>query len=109
MIRHSALLVLTGLSWAAPAGARAAEEVVSISIDNFTFLPASVTVAPGSRVTWTNHDDIPHTITATEDPKATRSHALDTGDSYTRVFAHAGTYQYFCSLHPHMQGVVVVR
>jgi plastocyanin len=80
-----------------------------VSIDNFTFSPAETDVAAGSRVTWTNNDDIPHTVVDADTPRAAKSPPLDTGESYSRVFDKPGTYRYFCSLHPHMQGTVVVR
>jgi plastocyanin len=80
-----------------------------VSIDNFTFTPAKLEVAAGTRVVWTNNDDIPHTVTDAMDPKTTKSPPLDTGESYARMFDKPGTYAYFCSLHPHMQGTVVVR
>jgi plastocyanin len=80
-----------------------------VTIDNFTFSTPSLTVAPGTRVVWTNRDDIPHTVTAAEDPRGLRSPALDTGETYSRVFSAPGTYHYFCSLHPRMQGIVVVK
>jgi plastocyanin len=81
----------------------------TITIDNFTFNAAAIEVAAGTRITWTNRDDIPHTVTASEDPRHTRSPALDTGDTYTRVFATPGIFHYFCSLHPRMQGSVIVK
>ena len=80
-----------------------------VTIDNFTFSPAEIDVAVGSRVVWTNRDDIPHTVTDADNPRTIKSGPLDTGDSYTRTFDKPGTYHYFCSLHPHMQGTVVVR
>ena len=83
-------------------------EVVA-TIDNFTFSPAELTVAAGTRVTWTNRDDIPHTVTDAADPRSFRSPPLDTGDSFAFAFARPGVYKYFCSLHPHMQGTVVVQ
>jgi plastocyanin len=58
-------------------------------------------------VTWTNRDDIPHTVASTT--KAFKSPALDTDDSYSFTFTTAGSYEYFCSLHPHMTGTVVVE
>ncbi|HEY0267292.1 MAG TPA: cupredoxin family copper-binding protein [Rhizomicrobium sp.] len=82
---------------------------VAVGIDNFTFSPATVTVPVGTRVVWTNRDDIPHTVVDADAPRRVRSPPLDTGDSYARVFDTPGTYHYFCSLHPHMQGTVVVR
>ena len=63
----------------------------------------------GTKITWNNRDDIPHTVTDASNPRAFKSAALDTGDSFSQVFPAPGTYHYFCSLHPHMQGTVVVR
>jgi plastocyanin len=80
-----------------------------VTIDNFAFSPAEITVSPGTTVTWLNRDDIPHTVTDAADPKAFKSAPLDTGDSFAHVFAEKGTYHYFCSLHAHMQGTVIVR
>ena len=78
-----------------------------ITIDNFTFTPKELTVAVGTTVKWVNHDDIPHTV-ANKD-KAFRSQALDTDDSFSYTFASAGTFDYFCGLHPHMVGKVIVK
>jgi amicyanin len=78
-----------------------------ITIDNFTFTPPELTVAVGTTVKWVNHDDIPHTV-ANKD-KAFRSQALDTDDSYSFTFTSAGTFDYFCGLHPHMVGKVIVK
>jgi plastocyanin len=86
-----------------------AADDAKVSIDNFTFTPAEIDVPAGTRVSWTNNDDIPHTVVDAEHPRETKSSPLDTGESYSRVFDKAGTYNYFCSLHPHMQGKVVVR
>jgi plastocyanin len=80
-----------------------------VTIDNFTFSPAQVVVPVGTRVTWTNRDDIPHTVTGSDDPRTMKSQPLDTGESFAFTFGKPGTYSYFCSLHPHMQGTVVVR
>jgi plastocyanin len=78
-----------------------------ITIDNFTFTPKELTVAVGTTVKWVNHDDIPHTIV--EKKTTFRSKALDTDDSYSFTFASAGTFDYFCGLHPHMVGQVIVK
>lgn len=78
-----------------------------VTIDNFTFSPERLVVAPGTTVTWTNADDIPHTVVATG--KAFRSKALDTDDSFSFTFATPGTFDYFCSLHPHMHATIVVE
>jgi plastocyanin len=84
--------------------ARAAE--VQVTIDNFTFSPQRLTVKAGTTVTWTNRDDIPHIVAA---PPKFKSKALDTDDKYSFTFATPGTYGYFCSLHPHMTGSIVVE
>ena len=91
------------------AGSPALAEDAAVSIDNFTFAPMEITVAAGTRITWTNNDDIPHTVVDADDPKAWKSPPLDTGEAWARVFDKPGTYHYFCSLHSHMQGTVVVR
>jgi plastocyanin len=98
-----------------PGGVRAAEaqavvanaEAGVVKIDNFTFSPTTLTVAPGTTVTWTNDDDIPHTVVAKD--KAFRSKPLDTGNQFTFTFATPGEYAYFCSLHPHMVGKIIVK
>jgi amicyanin len=88
-------------------GAVAATEADVVTIDNFTFTLPELTVAVGTTVKWVNHDDIPHNVV--EKNKAFRSKALDTDDSYSFTFASAGTYDYFCGLHPHMQGKIIVK
>jgi plastocyanin len=80
----------------------------AVSIDNFTFNPQTVTVKAGTTVTWTNKDDIPHGIAATNNAFK-RSQALDTDDSFSFTFTTPGTYQYFCYIHPHMTGSIVVE
>jgi amicyanin len=88
--------------------ARAQSQSTAISIDNFTFTPPKVTVKAGTTITWTNKDDIPHGIAATGNAFA-RSKALDTDNSYSFTFTTPGTYQYFCYIHPHMTGTIVVE
>jgi amicyanin len=88
-------------------GAVAAEDANSVTIDNFSFTAPELTVAVGTTVKWVNHDDIPHNVVATN--KAFRSKPLDTDDSYSFTFASAGTYDYFCGLHPKMQGKIIVQ
>ncbi len=78
------------------------------SIDNFTFSPQQLTVKAGTTVTWTNKDDIPHGIAATGNTFK-RSAAMDTDDNYSFTFTTPGTYQYFCYIHPHMTGTIVVE
>ena len=100
-----ALISLAVLAAARPASAADA----AVTIDNFTFSPATITIAPSGRVVWTNWDDIPHTVTDAANPKTIKSPPLDTGDAYSRTFDTPGVYAYFCSLHPHMQGTVIVK
>jgi plastocyanin len=89
-------------------GAVAAQDASDvITIDNFTFTPKEMTVAVGTTVKWVNHDDIPHTVV--EKKTTFRSKALDTDDSYSFTFTSAGTFDYFCGLHPHMVGQVIVK
>ena len=88
-------------------GLAAAQQDAMVKIDNFTFAPQKLTVKAGTTITWVNEDDIPHTVVATT--LAFRSHALDTDDKFTFTFATPGTYEYFCSLHPHMTGTIVVE
>jgi plastocyanin len=90
----------------APVAARS-DATGQVTIDNFTFTPAKLTVARGSQVTWTNRDDIPHTIVLTT--IGVRSKALDTDNSFTYQFDKAGTFAYVCGLHPQMHGQVVVK
>jgi plastocyanin len=85
----------------------AAPGATAVTIDNFTFSPAPITVAAGTTVTWTNNDDIPHTVRAVDG--SFHSKAMDTADSYSFTFAKPGVYSYFCSLHPKMVGKVVVK
>ena len=88
--------------------ARAEGTSNTVTIDNFFFTPGTVTVKAGTTVTWTNRDDIPHGI-ASSNNAFKRSVALDTDDSFSFTFATPGTYQYFCYIHPHMVGSIVVE
>jgi len=78
-----------------------------VKIDNFSFGPASLTVAAGTTVTWINRDDIPHTVVSED--KLFKSRVLDTDEKFSFTFAKPGTFGYFCSLHPKMTGKVVVQ
>ena len=111
-IRFAAALAVAAFAVAATlpaASARAAETEVKIEvkIDNFAFAPQRIVVQAGTTVTWTNADDAPHTVVSTT--KLFKSSALDTEDKFSFTFATPGTYDYFCSLHPHMTGTVVVE
>jgi len=89
-----------------PAWAQGQTNVVAI--ENFTFNPPKLTVKAGATVTWTNKDDIPHGIAWTNNT-FTRSKAIDTDGSVSFSFTTPGTYQYFCYIHPHMVGTIVVE
>src|SRR4051812_47550622 len=95
----STVAVMTKAAPVAPAAA--------VTIDNFTFRNPVVTVKPGTTVTWTNGDDIPHTVVSKDG--LFRSKVLDTGDRFSFTFAKAGQFGYFCSIHPHMTGTIVVK
>jgi Icc protein len=86
--------------------AMAAAGTYAVSVDNFSFAPATTVVPAGSTITWTNRDDIPHTVVSTE--RRFKSPVLDTGEQFSHRFDAAGTYQYFCSIHPKMTGQVMV-
>jgi len=78
-----------------------------VEIQDFKYGPAELTVPIGARVTWTNHDEEPHTITSTTG--AFGSAGLSHDDTFTQTFTRPGRYAYFCALHPQMKAVVVVR
>ena len=84
----------------------AAHQVV---IDNFTFNPPTLTVPAGTKVTWVNRDDVPHTATSTTKPRSFDSGTLDTDQQFAHVFTKPGTYDYFCAVHPKMIGRIVVE
>ena len=78
-----------------------------VKIDNFSFGPSAITVPVGTTVTWTNRDDIPHTVVSTE--KVFKSKVLDTDEKFSYTFTKPGEYPYFCSIHPKMTGKVVAQ
>jgi plastocyanin len=78
-----------------------------VKIDNFSFSPATLTVAAGTTVTWTNSDDVPHTVVS--DDKSFKSKVLDSDEKFSYTFTKPGTYTYFCSVHPKMTARIVVR
>ncbi len=104
MIRTIALLAALMAAWPSTP-ARAADMAVKIA--NFTFSPQKLTVKAGSKVTWTNEDDIPHTVNASN--QAFKSGPLDTEQKFSFTFTTPGSYQYFCALHPRMTGTIVVE
>jgi len=82
-------------------------EEVTIKIENFTFNPSSVTIRPGTTVTWVNGDDIPHSVV--ENSKALKSPPLDSGQKFSMVMSAAGEVKYFCGFHNHMTGKIIVQ
>jgi plastocyanin len=78
-----------------------------VSIDNFSFAPMELTISPGTSVTWTNKDDVPHTVVSVD--HKFKSRALDTDEKFSFTFQDPGTYEYFCSVHPKMVGKIIVK
>jgi plastocyanin len=89
------------------ASAQQKPETMEVKIDNFSFGPGTLTVPVGTTITWTNRDDIPHTVVSTEG--VFKSKVLDTDEKFSFTFTKAGSYPYFCSIHPKMTGKVVVQ
>jgi plastocyanin len=105
---QASILVACALTMSVVADvARAAPPAAAVQIANFTFKAQVTTVKVGSTVTWTNADDIPHTVVSKDG--LFKSKVLDTGDRFSFTFAKAGQFGYFCSLHPHMTGTIVVK
>ena len=101
---------LRALTASAAQEAKAPKEsakTVAIDIDNFKFGIVSLEVAAGTTVTWTNRDDVPHTVVSLK--KVFKSPALDTGEHFSYTFMDAGTFDYYCSVHPRMTGTIVVK
>ncbi|HEU5434441.1 MAG TPA: cupredoxin family copper-binding protein [Thermomicrobiales bacterium] len=101
-------LNLSGAPSPAPCAASTPAAGASVTIANFAFDPAEITVPVGTTVTWTNQDDVPHTVTS-DDKKTFGSAGLDTGDTFQFRFTKPGTYGYFCSIHPMMTAKVIVK
>ena len=99
-----ATVVLAPAVWGVPDPQSTMTEV---KIDNFSFGPTELKVTVGTTVTWTNQDDIPHTVVSTDG--AFKSKVLDTDEKFSFTFSKAGTFPYFCSIHPKMTGKVVVQ
>jgi plastocyanin len=81
----------------------------TVHIDQFAYQPRSITVPAGTKITWVNRDDVPHTVTSTARPKLFDSGTLDTDQSWSHDFDTPGTYEYFCAVHPKMTGQVIVK
>jgi plastocyanin len=95
------------MSVAADMARAAPSPAAAVQIGNFTFKAQVLTVKAGTTVTWTNGDDIPHTVTSNSG--TFRSKVLDSGDKFSFTFAKPGQFGYFCSLHPHMTGTIIVK
>ena len=98
---------LVGVPATVTATTRPEPETMEVKIDNFTFGPPELTVNAGTTITWTNRDDIPHTVVSTD--KVFKSKVLDTDERFSFTFTTPGTVTYFCSIHPTMTGKVVVK
>lgn len=107
----TALLLCAGLAgWdAESAPTTDVTNVVIVKIGNFTYEPQTLKVKAGTQIKWVNEDDVPHTVTGSNAGSPLHSSALDTDDSYTVTVDSAGTYPYFCAIHPHMVGTLIVE
>lgn len=112
LIKLLALLVmlcaLPASTMAADASPAKGSKNYQVAIHNFAFEPSSITVPAGTTVVWTNKDEEPHTVTSAG-TGFTSSKALDTDDTYKATFSTSGTYTYYCSIHPHMVGTIIVQ
>ena len=114
LVLSFAVLALASLALSAPrhqAFPVSAQEnqaaTAAVKIDNFSFGPATLTVAVGTTVTWVNHDDIPHNVVSTDG--LFKSKVMDTDEKFSFTFTKAGTFPYFCGIHPKMTGKIVVQ
>jgi plastocyanin len=103
----TAMLLLFAGSPSVKASDQPSAANAAVKIDNFVFGPRTLTVPVGTTVTWTNVDDIPHTSVSTEG--VFKSKVLDTDDKFSYTFTKAGTYAYYCTIHPKMTGQIVVK
>jgi plastocyanin len=99
--------LLIAVCFGIAAAAQSRQAATDVKIDNFTFSPTELKVPVGATVIWTNHDDIPHTVVSTD--KAFKSKVLDSDEKYSFTFGQAGTFDYFCSIHPKMTARVIVQ
>ena len=102
-----AMLLLFAASPRVTANDQPSAANAAVNIDNFVFGPQTITVPVGATVTWTNKDDIPHTSVSTDG--VFKSKVLDTDEKFSYKFDKAGTYSYYCTIHPKMTGKVVVQ
>jgi plastocyanin len=103
-----AVALLSAVAPIAKANAQQAPaKSAEVKIDSFNFAPGTFTVAVGTTIMWTNHDDIPHTVVSTDG--VFKSKVMDTDEKFSYTFTKTGTYPYFCSVHPKMTGTIVVQ
>src|SRR5690348_40271 len=102
----AALLIAASGAGATASSTASPVTTKTVAISDYSFKPATITVAPGTRIVWTNKDDDPHTVTG--DDGSFDSKGLGQGDTYGRLFSKPGRYAYHCSAHPFMKGVVIV-
>ena len=105
-ITRAALAAITAMSLAYAALAFAAQPM-QVDIAKFAFAKKEITVAPGTKIVWTNKDETPHTVASND--RSFASKGLDTGDTYEHTFDREGDFAYICTVHPFMTGVVHVR
>ena len=102
LILCAAFVVPAMLAAAAPTA-----PTIDVNIAKFAYGPKEVTIAPGTKIVWTNRDETPHTVTSNN--KSFASKGLDTGDKFEHTFASEGDFNYTCTIHPFMTAVVHVR
>ncbi len=102
------LAILVAIGGIRPRSADAAE-ASTVQIENYQFLPNTLTIPVGASVTWINRDGDVHTVAADDTPQTFKSAGLDTDDKFSFTFTKPGTYSYHCSVHPHMTGKIIVR
>ena len=95
------------VAWGCGSSAAAPASTVDVNIAKFAYGPKEITVAPGTKIVWTNHDQTPHTVTSND--KSFASKGLDTDDKFEHTFTSEGDFSYICTVHPYMTGVVHVR
>jgi plastocyanin len=106
MLRRALGVGIGGVVAAITVQASRADDGSQVVVDNFAFVPSTLKVKTGTKVTWTNHDDIPHSVVC---PALNfHSHPMDTNDSVSFTFTKPGQFTYVCGLHPFMHGQVVV-
>ena len=109
-LRSYLIVAAVGMLLLANSGATTAPTTATaVGINNFNFEPKELTVTVGTTVTWTNHDDVPHTATGEGDAPAFDSKALDTDEKFSFTFKTPGSYPYYCKVHPHMTGLIIVK